>query len=120
MASQIYTETEIADRQALAWTLGTNALADWHWMLLSGEPVPVPENPYIPEIHRHEPKVHLTDEQKIDKLARFMQRRDARKHGIIADDKLYPSWDDVGPAAQEEYQAEAEMAFRAVRLMENP
>lgn len=46
-------------------------------------------------------------DRTITQLALFMQTRDAKQFGATVDGQLTPSWDDVGPAAQEEYLRDA-------------
>jgi hypothetical protein len=53
-------------------------------------------------------------DRTITQLALFMQARDAKQFGATVDGQLTPSWDDVGPAAQEEYLRDAGAILVAV------
>jgi hypothetical protein len=56
----------------------------------------------------------VSAERDTQQLALFMQARDAKQFGATIDGQLTPSWDDVGPVAQEEYLRDAGAILAAV------
>lgn len=52
-----------------------------------------------------------------ERLAQFLQQKDAREFGIVVDGVAHPRWDEADPLARQRYVEDASLILRAVAVL---